>query len=478
MTYNQANDLLTELATQLARRKYYSYNSSIIQQNQFKGQLDIIAEVGEKYKPKPSIMTPEPNVVPVGNPRIILDAHGIAIINSILGVNSLSTKMLNDAQTSMKMQLIYASADTTKKLPADKITHQEDYQKDATVQARLKTYQNYLVMEDMPDFGGDDQTAIHNHIKTSLANFQNKIKDVLDQNKLGIKYADYNISVSFDYYVLKFLCGLIKAENDLFDALVNVTQSKAKNDIHYMANYAPLDASTCRSVCTGLCSGSCSGTCNGCGGQCTKYCSAACETNCANNCSNQCKSSCDLSCNKECNGCSGQCTGGCIADCTAACGTSTCTSQCGAQCTGGCYGLATGQSFECGCGGKCTTTCGSRCSNGVGSGATAETPPVTDTSPNDTTTNTPGPSPDNTFVNYGRGDTGHFNGGSSRTSHPSSGYHSNGDGTGYWVYTDAGGNDYRSETTTDINGGANHTYYDANGNPYTVGNDGAIPKRK
>ena len=100
MSAEQANSLLQKISTELKRRNQWTYNRSIPINKRFDSNLNIIQTVEKNYKPQNSTIDPE-NTTHIGNPKVILDIHGMAIVNSILKVNSINTQRGKTSNASM-----------------------------------------------------------------------------------------------------------------------------------------------------------------------------------------------------------------------------------------------------------------------------------------------------------------------------------------------------------------------------------------
>lgn len=383
MSADQANSLLSNIEKELKRRHEWDYNSKIKPKHKFNDNLNTINLVNTRYKPSKSTIDPENNVMPIGNPKVILDIHGMAIINSLLKVNSISTKLGKADKDTITLTKRLIGGDIR---PPLSINYGRVWTDAFNTPAANNLIQNLddlfrVISGDINDdtllnrvyslFSDSEMKSkdVMNHIFITLRTFANDtpIHDVEDQ-EIG-KYAEKNISLAFDYYVLTFLCTYLKIENDLYETLCNSINNyrddtlgdPTRSTTHFMSNNSPLEPSSCRVVCTGLCTGSCFNTCNGCGGKCTRYCSGSCDTNCLGRCDVACKSDCNLSCNTSCNGCKESCDGACSSDCTSSCGSNDCNSGCGTGCQGDCYASEAGTIHDCGCGSDCSGDCGFNC---------------------------------------------------------------------------------------------------------------------
>ena len=408
MSADQANFLLANIEKELKRRHEWDYNSKIKPKHKFNDNLNTINTVNTRYKPSKSTIDPENNVAPIGNPKVILDIHGMAIINSLLKVNSISTKLGKADKETITLTKRLIGGDIK---PPLSINYGRVWSHAFNTPATNNLIQSLddlfkIISGDINDdtvlnrvyslFSDSEMKSkdVMNHIYITLRTFANDtpIHDVEDQ-EIG-KYAEKNISLAFDYYVLTFLCMYLKIENDLYETLCNAINNYRDDTIgdptrsttHFMSNNSPLEPSSCRVVCAGLCTGSCFNTCNGCGGQCTRYCGGSCDTNCLGRCDVDCKSDCNLSCNTTCNGCKETCDGACSSDCTSSCGSSDCNSGCGTGCQGSCYMTNGGTDRTCGCGSQCSGDCGFDCGGGSNSVPLPVEP--------DTPVITPDPDPD------------------------------------------------------------------------------------
>lgn len=401
MTAQQAVRIMNRLHTELKKRQRFEYNPTLLKKKPFSEAIQSLYNILNNKLT--DVKSPIPGDAPYYDDstlssdlneitkKIILDKHGAAIINSILKVNTISEKFVEAADNASNIVSKYVGTDATVELinnePGgidDPIRdyHQSEYMSEA-IQSLINEYKS--VISKPKD--NKDTDEIMNHVYSRLIDFctsvgeyhssheisDNVVTDVIVKPLPSTYSSGKNhnqddfirdvISITFDYDVLNYLCDVIEAENNLFDKLFSITgknQDHKSEDIHYMANRAPFDQSSCRQCCVGLCAGSCYGTCNGCGA-CTSFCSGTCDTNCSGTCLNVCRSSCEESCKDECNGCDGECKGGCILECTSICGTE-CTGKCGdSKCASGCYGTTKDVSMACGCGSTCSSVCGSTC---------------------------------------------------------------------------------------------------------------------
>ena len=319
---------------------------------------------------------------------IIRTVDGIAIINSLLNINELDSRLhkaavrsqyyinraiksresdlkkeYTDGNGKYQCELYIDSSEVEPGTPLGDAYHAYD-----TVTRELATNSYLRTM-----IGIDDEGLIRNLI-TYVKNFTNQY---VEYKKSGTVQ---NITSAFDYEVLHYATLLIDAENCLLDELckkykkATMTTVGATNKLHVtdpaeqhlQYNKAPFIGSTCNAVCVGICTGSCYGTCNGCGG-CTSYCDytcgsaciGSCQTECMSNncksvCGTECTSSCSQSCTNKCsNGCDTICVGNCTGNCTTFC-VGTCTTGCNSSCLKDC---------NTGCRTECKEECGASCTN-------------------------------------------------------------------------------------------------------------------
>ena len=423
MTAEESIELLTEIKNIFQDRVYFSYNTSLI--NPFQEQISLINSILSKYTP-----TDDTN---------ILDIHGMSIINSILKVNAISNRFT------------------------------DKYFNNAT---RYSNEPEYLAMVNNADSNfisfvnskGYDGSVELTRVKKLIDDFSNGPVRIRPVN-ISITGSEENITEAFDYHLLVYLTICLKIENDIYkkkyQQFIDAKRSNAGSKLFHTSKFN--DVSSCRSSCVGLCSASCDTTCYGCGGSCAGQCTQSCA-DCSKSCTMTCSNGCSGGCS-GCNGCSSGCNG-CTNSCTGTCG-NTGAGGC-EKCDGSCYGSTSGATLTCGCGSTCNTECGISCTSQAAQ-PTLHTgrpgpefigevnfPPETDDEPDPPNpmvipglltpdrVDIPSPEPPRPTP-----PTPSYRG-------PSGGYHSNGDGTGYWTY-DYGGETYRSDTNTDTNhsGGGN-----------------------
>lgn len=348
----------------------------------------------------------------------ILDLHGISILNSILEINDISRNF------------------------SDKFTSNISKCDDEYTNELQNLDNSFITLMNSKGYNGDDELT---RVKIMLADFatgETRIKSIRLQSNL---YRD-NITEAFDYHLLIYLIMCLETENAIYKKMRQKTTDGYVDKFH--------DISSCRSSCVGLCAASCDETCYGCGSSCSGECSSACGE-CANSCTVTCNHNCNNGCSHDCNGCDSTCTG-CVASCLNTCGDS-CKDECG-KCDASCYGSTSGAVVTCGCGSTCMSNCSTTCDGA------SNKPSIINPDPDPPIITEPDPTPDPSVPTPSSS--------SSNPNYPHSGWVPTTDGKGYYEYTDANGNRYRTNEmsssangstgnyTTPWNGSqSNHQYY-------------------
>lgn len=353
----------------------------------------------------------------------ILDLHGISILNSILEVNDISRNFSNKFTNNIT------------KCDSEFITELQELDN------------SFVTLMNTKGYDGDDELARVQRMLADFSTGETRIKSIRIQSNL---YKD-NITEAFDYHLLIYLIMCLETENDIYKKMRQKTLNGFVTEFH--------DVSSCRSSCVGLCAASCDETCYGCGSSCSGECSSACGE-CASSCTVVCNHNCNNGCSTGCDGCSSTCTG-CFATCSNDCGDS-CKDSCG-KCDASCYGSTSGAVITCGCGSTCMSNCSTTCEG------TANQPTPINPDPDPPTIVEPDPTPTPDIPSGGY---------QNQPNHPNGGWVSTGTGTGYYQYTDANGNTYRTdemptnqngsgsvgEYTTPWGAASNHQYYPSNSN--------------
>ena len=478
MSYEDAANAMSRIYKLLYPRKFHSYNPSLDEPfadyvgtrkekdpipeeyTKFYGK---IGNVMEKYTPILGDISygvdETADIIPANASKVILDLHGMAILNSLLEVAELGARYIGSVTT--------------------QISKIKDNLKGVTVTTVGNAFANkYLALFDAIDteyiskYGSETLTRVKNMItKLSSATRSGVIAKNVEDYQVGQEEV---ISDAFDKDFLEYFIMYLDAENNLHDKVkadydIAVDAQRKKEITDYVNNKGKViqvsalnkgvlrkfpkyvDISGCRSSCVGLCVASCANTCFGCSDRCSGQCTATCA-DCTNGCMNACVGTCQGTCKVECIGCSTDCDGGCIDACSNACG-GTCTKGCHTDCAGSCFGTAEGFVSECGeCGSTCKGTCGNSCKDTTSSITPGPDPkpPTTEIEPEppDPPIHTePDPPPPTDPSGYQpQGGPGN---------HPSSGWVPNEDGTGYWIHNDGYGNIDRTPDMSPIgNGGA------------------------
>lgn len=491
MSYEDAVKAMRRIYELLYPRKFHSYNPSLDEPFAnfvgSRGERDAtpaefttlygkIGDVLERFTPILGDISyaegETPDTIPPNKSKVILDYHGMAILNSLLEVAELGAKYINLVnkqifyiQNNLKGQTPLANGNAIAISYVAVInnvnTEFASMYGDETL-SRVKSMINKL------SSGTRSGVLAKNvNVITSISEYQVGQEDV--------------ISDAFDKDFLEYFMMYLEAENKFHDSVktkydLNTAEIRdSERDIYrrYRANTIGniaqnnntggqrkfaryVDVSGCRASCVGLCVGSCSNTCFGCSDQCAGQCTQTCA-DCNAACMQNCGTTCQGSCLVECIGCSIECGGGCISTCKSDCG-GTCVDGCHTDCAGSCYGTSEGFVSVCSdCGSACKGTCGNSCESEA-----AMTPPAPDPVPPVIEIEEEAiiPEPPTGLIPL-PGPQDHekpqYQGGPS--SHPDSGWVSTGGSTGYWIYTDGHGNTYRTDDRSSFMNGQTTSNY-------------------
>ena len=390
MSYDDAANAMRRIYEILYARRFHSYNPSLSEPfadyvgtrsesasipSEFTKLYGAIGNVVEKYSPiLGDISYSEGDTAdetPAGKSKVILDLHGMAILNSLLEVAELGAKYIN-LVSSQLYNISTTISGSTPLAEGNKIA---------------SPFKSILTSV--------DTTFSSKYGFETLARVKNMITKLSSGSRSGVMAKNVNVVKSIDDYqvgqeevisdafdkdFIEYFIMYLEAENDFHDSVKDAydanTNDVRTSEMEYyesrksasdpaktkkkFARY--IDVSGCRSSCVGLCIGSCANTCFGCSDKCSGQCTAMCA-DCSKGCMTNCMSTCQGTCNNECIGCSNTCSAGCITGCESDCG-DTCTYDCHSACAGSCYGTAEGYSNKCGdCGTSCKGACGNSCEN-------------------------------------------------------------------------------------------------------------------
>ena len=390
MSFEDAANAMTRIYKLLYPRKFHSYNVSLDEPfadyvgtrlerdpipediTKFNGN---IGKVIEQYTPilgDISYSTDDTaEEIPAGKSKVILDLHGMAILNSLLEVAELGAKYINAVMRQIS-DIKNGSSGIT--ITAIGNAFAEKYlDLFNTIDSKFTTKNGPETLDRVKTMITRLSSSTRSGVVAKNVNVVTSIKDY----QVGQEEV---ISDAFDKDFLEYFMMYLEAENELhakvkadYDTSVTTQRdttiesytkkkgmiTKSNDTQKYKKFPKYVDVSGCRASCVGLCVASCANTCFGCTDRCSGQCTAKCA-DCTNSCMTNCITSCQGTCNNECIGCSKECTGGCIGNCTNSCG-GDCTNGCG-SCEGSCFGTAEGFVKECmECGVSCKGTCGDSC---------------------------------------------------------------------------------------------------------------------
>lgn len=399
MTYEDAANAMQKIYEVLYPRKFHSYNTGLsepfasfvgtrsensIDPDTYETLYGQIGEIVNKYAPilgdesysESDIATP----TPANKSKVILDLHGMAILNSLLQVAELGARyirLINTQINSIKNGTSGITPQAKGNAIANKyismVTSVDSSFETLYGADTLKRVKNMI--DKLSSVNRSNVVAKNVNVVTSISDYQVGQEDV--------------ISDAFDKDFIEYFIMYLDAENKLHDktqteytttnnairmnakTLYSAYKGKQnKNIISTLSTYKFMryvDVSGCRESCVGLCIGSCANTCFGCTDKCSGQCTVTCG-DCSKGCMTNCSNTCQGACTDNCSGCVGNCLGGCKNECRDTCAT-TCTGICYEACVGSCFGTAEGFATQCGdCGSTCKGTCGNSCeteSNGI-----------------------------------------------------------------------------------------------------------------
>lgn len=470
MTYEDAVTTIRRIYKILYPRRFHSYNSSLPEPfSDFVGIRGENAKIPEEYDTLNGMIGNVMNKylpiagddeyttsdvvesIPEGQMKIILDLHGIAIINSLLEIAELGLRYISTIQKQI-----------------DEITNGATGSTPTAVGNRFALSYLDLFNNINSKFTATYGIETFERIKTML-NFLSSATSTgvvvknINHNQVGQEEV---ISDAFDKDYLNYFMLFLEAENTLHDKVLRyykdsvytqrdtmLSEYKAnkgkvgskQTDVAKKLKKFPryIDVSGCRSSCVGLCISSCSSACYGCTDKCSGQCTAKCA-DCSAGCMQQCENTCQGSCRDGCSGCKTGCVSGCYTGCSSECG-GECKNMCHTDCEGSCYGETLGFASSCAeCGTMCKGTCGNSCEDTTSAINPAPDPkPITQEitpKPVDPPIITPQEVTPTTPNKPTQGDPG---------GHPTGGWVTDGDGVGHFEVT-TGTTTYASQTTTNI----------------------------
>lgn len=408
MSYEDAANAMQRIYEALYPRKFHSYNTALEEPfadyvgtrsendpdlTEYKELYGKIGKVVNKYAPilgdESYSLSDTVTPIPANKSKVILDLHGMAILNSLLQIAELGARYLK-VITSQISEITNNLRGATPEVIGNNIangyiTLLTSVDSDYKTKYGEETFNRVKSLVDK--LSSSSRTGV-------VAKNVNVVKSVSD-DQIGQEDV---ISDAFDKDFIEYFIMYINAENEMhnktkaeYDSTLTtlrsnvileykattMTQSPLTTKIANAKIMRFVDVSGCRESCVGLCIGSCSNTCFGCTDKCSGQCTNTCG-DCTKGCRADCVDTCQGGCTNACTGCTGDCMAGCKNACKDSCATE-CVAICYEACVGSCLGTAEGFTDKCAeCGSACKGTCGNSCeteSNGTPVGPDPK-PPV------------------------------------------------------------------------------------------------------